>query len=110
MQDLLSARKNLMIETTLTGKTYAQLISSWRFAGHLITIHYLRLPNVEASIARVRRRVASGGHDIPAPVLQRRFQRSLVNFQDIYRDIVDEWYLYDSVEGNFVLVGEGGKA
>jgi predicted ABC-type ATPase len=50
------------------------------------------------AVARVKRRVATGGHDIPEPVVQRRFKRSLVTLDTIYKPIVDEWYVFDSLE------------
>ena len=104
---LISQRRDIMIETTLTGRTYAKHIPEWCGLGYWTVLHYLRLPDVDASIARVHRRVASGGHGIPESVLRRRFKRSLENFALLYKPIVDDWFLYDSIEGDFVLVDEG---
>ena len=47
------------------------------------------------AVARVRRRVESGGHDVPEPVIRRRFWKSLVNFDRVYRPITTTWRLYD---------------
>jgi predicted ABC-type ATPase len=62
---------------------------------------YLRLPDVNASISRVRRRVELGGHDIPDHVIRRRFNKSLEYLEKRYKSIVDEWYLFESIEGSF---------
>ena len=62
---------------------------------------YLRLPSVERSIDRVRRRVEAGGHDIPETIIRRRYARSLVCFEQIYKPLVDEWYVWESLEGDF---------
>jgi predicted AAA+ superfamily ATPase len=34
----------------------------------------------------------------------RRFEKSLLYFETIYKPIVDEWYIWESREGAFVLV------
>lgn len=65
---------------------------------------YLRLPSAEALLARVRKRVQAGGHDIPEETIRRRFGKALFYFDAIYKPIVDVWYLYESQEGSFALV------
>ena len=34
--------------------------------------------------------------DVPEAVIRRRFQSGWRNFENIYRDLADEWVLYDS--------------
>ncbi len=65
-----------------------------------MSLVYLRLPSVEDSMARVRRRMAAGGHGIPEDVIRRRFGKSLSYFETIYKPIVDEWYVWDSREAD----------
>ncbi len=64
---------------------------------------YLRLPSVEMSIDRVRRRVAAGGQAFPRPVIRQRFTKSAAYLKSHYKPIVDEWYIWDSLEGEFRL-------
>lgn len=90
--------EDIMIETTLASANWARHFPVWHGNGYTIILYYLRLPNADAAIGRVRRRVATGGHDIPEPVIRRRFSRSLVNLEKIYKSIVDEWYVFDSLE------------
>ena len=85
--------------------SYAHKILTWRKRGYLVSLAYLRLDSVEDSVARVRKRVASGGHDIPEDTIRRRFGKSLSYFETVYRPIVDEWYVWASREGAFALVG-----
>ena len=60
------------------------------------------------AVARVRRRVEAGGHDVPEPVIRRRFQKSLVNFDRLYRPVTTTWRLYDgSVVGGRPLIAHG---
>ncbi|MGE0034657.1 MAG: AAA family ATPase [Xanthobacteraceae bacterium] len=104
IDDLIKAGADLVVETTLASLTYARKIPLWRRQGYLVTLAYLRLHSVEDSMARVRRRMAAGGHGIPEDVIRRRFGKSLSYFETIYKQIVDEWYVWDSREGGFALV------
>ena len=81
---------------------YARKIRAWRRSGYIASLIYLRLPSIEASIERVRRRVTAGGHGIPEEVIRRRFGTSAAYFENLYKSIVDRWYVFDSVEGEFV--------
>ncbi len=83
-------------ETTLSGRTYAKRIRRWQAAGYRVAIIYLRMPSADHSVARVARRVREGGHHIPEAVIRRRFERSWSNFRDLYREVVDEWRVYDN--------------
>jgi predicted ABC-type ATPase len=98
-----SANADFVVETTLASLTYAAKIPGWRHVGYRINLIYLRLPTAEASIARVARRVAAGGHDIPETVIRRRFAKSLRYLETRYKPAVDEWYVWDSLEGTFSL-------
>lgn len=100
---LVDSRTELMFETTLAGLSYAQKIPVWRRLGYSVSLIYLRLPDVEASIERVRRRVAAGGHDVPEDIIRKRFWKSLEYLSRRYKPIVNEWYVWDSVEGDFQL-------
>ncbi|MGQ0672335.1 MAG: zeta toxin family protein [Hyphomicrobium sp.] len=100
---LVYERESFALETTLATLNYARRIPDWRDLGYSVSLTYLRLPNVETSIARVRRRVHHGGHDIPEDTIRRRFAKSLDYLERIYKPIVDDWYIYDSREGEFVL-------
>lgn len=100
---LVDARQELMLETTLASLTYATKIPRWRQLGYSVALIYLRLPSADASIDRVRRRVAAGGHDIPEHIILQRFIKSHDYLERIYKPIVDEWYIWDSLEGDFRL-------
>lgn len=104
LQGVVDARGSFLLETTLSLRTYATKIPDWKIAGYRVALIYIRLPTVEASHQRVRRRVARGGHDIPAGAIDRRFQKSLDNLENLYKPLVDEWYVWESIEGDFVPV------
>ena len=104
IERLVSEKREFMFETTLASRAYATKIPIWRSSGYRVSLMYLQLETVDLSIERVRRRVAAGGHDIPEPVIRRRFERSRSNLDKIYKSIVDDWYVWDSIEGDFNLV------
>lgn len=70
---------------------------------------FLRLPTPEAAIARVAQRVSEGGHDVPKPVIRRRFHAGWRNFEHRYRDLVDVWAVYDNSGPVPVLVAEESR-
>ena len=101
--------ESFAFETTLSGRGYARLIPRWQQQGYRIKLFFLRLPTPEMAAARVRQRVAEGGHNVPEPVIRRRFHAGWSNFELIYRDLVDEWALYDSSGDNPILLKEGSQ-
>jgi predicted ABC-type ATPase len=85
IDELVQADANFAVETTLATLTYAQKIPAWRARGYLVSLAYLRLGSVDDSLARVRKRVAAGGHGIPDDTIYRRFGKSLTYFEKVYK-------------------------
>jgi len=85
IEALAAVQANFVAETTLASLTYAAKIPRWPRNGYRIILFYLRLPSVEASLARVHRRVAAGGHDIPEATIRRRFAKSLSYLDSHYK-------------------------
>ncbi len=83
-------------ETTLSGRTYLGLIRRLKRRGYKIHFFFLMVPTVGLALTRIRRRVLEGGHDIPEPVVRRRFDRSIQNFFAYYRPLGDSWILFDN--------------
>jgi predicted ABC-type ATPase len=103
IDDLARAGVDFMFETTLATRSYVPKIVAWRQRKYSILLIYLRLPSVAASVARVRRRVESGGHGIPEAIIRRRFEKSRKYFEELYKPLVDEWYVRESGEGTITL-------
>ena len=101
--------ENFSIETTLSGRTYARMIPQWRQAGYQVSLFFLQLPSAELAVARVADRVAQGGHDIPEPVIRRRFQAGIANFHSLYKPLVDAWRLYDNSGDEPILINSSDK-
>ena len=64
-----AARRSFAFETTLAGRGYLRLIRSWRDAGYVVKLIFLRLNTPEEAIDRVAMRVRQGGHSISEAVL-----------------------------------------
>lgn len=101
--------ENFAIETTLSGKGYLKHIRRWQEAGYKVDLIFLSLKDVSISIDRVARRVLQGGHNIPEPVIRRRFQAGLELFESDYKHAVDEWALCDNSGPYWVILQQGGK-
>lgn len=83
-------------ETTLAGRTYARFLQQLKTSGYQIHLYYLWLPDVELHIKRVSERVRKGGHDVPETDIRRRYQRSLVNFFELYQPLATTWNIVDN--------------
>jgi predicted ABC-type ATPase len=104
IDELVSARADFVIETTLATLTYARKIPVWRELGYNVSLFYLRLNSIADSLDRVRRRVEVGGHNIPPETIERRFGKSIDYFETIYKSIVNVWHEWESREGQFERV------
>lgn len=91
-------------ETTLSGLGYLRHIDHWRSQGYRVDLYFLALPNAQAAVDRVAERVSQGGHDIPEPVIRRRFAAGRSNFDQHYKVKVDTWALYDNAGAMPVLL------
>ncbi len=89
-------RADFGLETTLSGRSYLNLVRRLRERGYAAHFFYLWVPNVELALSRIRERVSRGGHDVPEAVVRRRFGRSIRNFLIHYRALADSWALYDN--------------
>jgi predicted ABC-type ATPase len=107
--DCVQRGESFAFETTLAGLSYRQHIDRWRSLGYQVSLYFLALPNAEAAISRVAERVRQGGHDIPEPVIRRRFTAGLHNFNHHYKARVDTWVLYDNAGPEPLLLEWGEK-
>ena len=62
-------------ETTLSGQRTERTIRAAKEAGYQIRLYYVGLDSTQESLARIRNRVAKGGHNIPAEDVLRRFEK-----------------------------------
>lgn len=91
-----SRSQDFGLETTLAGKSHLRLIEELREAGYDTHLFFLWIPDPQLALSRIKTRVAKGGHDVPAEIVRRRFERSLTNFFRHYRRVVNSWTLVDN--------------
>ncbi len=72
-------RLDFAFETTLGGHTITRLLQEALAAGIEVRMWFVGLRNPELHLARVRSRVAHGGHDIPEAKIRERYDRSRIN-------------------------------
>lgn len=72
-------RDDFTFETTLGGATITRLLGEALDAGLDVRMKFVGLASPELHIARVRARVARGGHDIPEARIRARFESSRRN-------------------------------
>jgi predicted ABC-type ATPase len=54
--------------------------------------------------------VQSGGHNVPEGDIKRRFRRSLVNFDHLYKPMATTWRVYDGSSSQLpTLIASGAR-
>lgn len=96
VKNRIKAGESFCFESTLSGITWAPILSEARRLGYSIRIYYLYLNRIEKNLARIKKRVRMGGHNIPDEAVIRRHPRCFRNFWDIYRPICDDWSVFDN--------------
>lgn len=94
-EHLLLERRSFMTETVLASTAHRALAERARRAGFTVRLIYVAIASVEDSIARVARRVAKGGHDVPEKDLRRRWDRSHESLAWFVKQ-ADEVRVYDN--------------
>ncbi len=83
-------------ETTLSGKSYVNLFKTLKSQGYKLHVFFLWVPGPELAVARIKDRVAEGGHNVPAQDVRRRFSRAIVNFFALYEPLLDSWMFFNN--------------
>ena len=107
IRDALEKRIDVIVESTLSGKSFRRTVQSYAKAGYQIDMIFVTPLDCSDSVARVARRVQKGGHHVPEHDIRRRFVRSHSNFWEIYRHLVNGGW---SVFHNESDVGANGIA
>ena len=104
---LIASKKDFAFETTLATKSYVKTIQLAKQEGYRIVLVFFWLDSVELAIERVKTRVLDGGHNIPKPVILRRYYSGLLNLFNLYIPICDYWMIFDNSTAPSELVAEG---
>lgn len=75
ISDCLEKGVSFTQETPLSGKRTEATAARAKRLGYFIRLYYVGLDTLEECRERIANRVRHGGHDIPAEVVERRFER-----------------------------------
>lgn len=103
---LINAGETFAFETTLSTRSYKNLIAEANKSGYKITLVFFWLESVEMAIDRVQNRVRDGGHNIPEEIIRRRYRSGIKNLLEIYLPIVDRALLFDNSSNDPVLLAQ----
>ena len=101
--------RDFSIETTLATRSLKKIIVRAQEEGYFVTVLYFWLNTPDLAVARVRARVAAGGHNVPEAVIRRRYRTGLHYLFEDYMPIVDQWILADNSEYPFRLIAQGWR-
>src|SRR5260370_1579607 len=107
IESLERQRADFGFERTLSGRGHLGVIRRLKEHAYQVHFFYLWVPSVELVLARIRERVLRGGHDVPEPVVRRRFGRSITNFLVHYRALADRWILYENSAAVPAIIASG---
>lgn len=96
-------------ETTLSGKSYVKLLQKLQTEGYKLHLFYLWVLNTQLAIERISERVLDGGHHIPDVDVRRRFARSIDNFFNLYRPLLNSWIMFDNSGRKPELIAKGSN-
>lgn len=107
INDLIDRRQDFAFETTLSTRSFVNLINRAKLAGYTINLIYYWLDSVDLAKERVRTRVAEGGHSIPEDTIVRRYFAGIKNFTHLYKAHADYWLLIDNSKTTPEVIAEG---
>ena len=104
---LLKGDDSFAIETTLSTRSYRQLIKRAHDREFQVQLLFFTLPTPEHAVQRVAQRVMEGGHSIPTDTIYRRFYNGIDNLFHIYMPIVDYWLLVENQHNPRRIIASG---
>ena len=95
LEQAITRGRDYHFETTLGGRTIAQLLEQAARAGHRLHVWFCGLASADLHLQRVRSRVAHGGHDIPEQKIRERWKGSRENLIRLL-PLIDHLRVYDN--------------
>jgi predicted ABC-type ATPase len=107
LDELARQRESFAFETTLASRSFAPWLRDLRASGYAAHLFFLWLSSADLAVQRVADRVRSGGHDVPADTIRRRYRAGVRNLFNLYQPIVTTWAVYDCSGLKSRLIAEG---
>jgi predicted ABC-type ATPase len=108
-EELLTARQDFTVETTLSGTTYLRMAARAKDLGFFVTVFFVGTASVEINIERIRVRVEKGGHDVLEEDQRRRYPRTLMNMKRLLPEADLVIILDNSTSAGYVPIAYGMK-
>jgi len=100
LERAIAERLDFALETTLGGQTITALLVQALAAGIQVRMWFVGLSSPGLHLARVRSRVARGGHDIPEAKIRERYDRSRINLIDLMPRLTELRVFDNSVDAD----------
>jgi predicted ABC-type ATPase len=100
LERAIDQRLDFALETTLGGNTMVGLLEKALDRGLEVRVWYVGLSGPQLHIARVRARVARGGHPIPDELVYRRYERGRANLIRLLPALTELRVFDNSVEAD----------
>jgi predicted ABC-type ATPase len=95
LERAIAERLEFAFETTLGGYTITALLKKALGAGIDVRMWFVGLSSPELHLARVRARLARGGHDVPEDKIRARYDQSRINLIELMPQLT-ELPVYDN--------------
>jgi predicted ABC-type ATPase len=96
IKHLINSRETFAFETTLTTLSYKNIFIEAKKNKFEITLLYIWLNNYKLATQRVNERKRLGGHFVSEEIIRRRYYKGLVYFYKIFKNLSDNWYIFDN--------------
>jgi len=96
IDDYIEEGRSFAFETTASGLTHTQRLCRAKEAGFIIQLIYLFVSAPDVCLARVKHRVAQGGHAVASEDILRRYYRGAHNILHNYMPLANEVQIYNA--------------
>jgi predicted ABC-type ATPase len=107
LDELARQCESFAFETTMASRSFAPWLRDLRASGYAVHLFFLWLSSPDLAVQRVAYRVRSGGHDVPADTIRRRYRAGIRNLFSLYQSVVTSWAVYNCSGPGSQLVAEG---
>jgi predicted ABC-type ATPase len=104
IEAIIAAHQTVGVETVLSTDKYRNLVVAAKAIGFEIRLIYVLLRSADMNVARVKMRVADGGHDVPEDKIVERRTRSLQQLPWFLAKVDGAW-LFDNSGAEPRLIG-----
>ena len=91
----LTTKTSFNWETTILSGFALHVIETAKEKGYRVCVHFIGVEKLEQSLARIKKRVLCGGHNIPDEIVEARFRNQFKNLYTV-KNLADKMFLYDN--------------